>query len=143
MKRVITTNDEHGRSRLLLEEEVGAHAPIWETRPGHPLGVEPAPAADDLAFPKGGIQARYVELPPDAELERHLNEGIPGHDAYGFHRTGTLDFMVLLEGRLKLILDDGTVELAPGDVVVQRDTNHAWRAGEGPARCFVVISYPE
>jgi quercetin dioxygenase-like cupin family protein len=49
---------------------------------------------------------------------------------------------VLLEGRLTLKLDDGEVKLSPGDVVVQRDTNHAWRAGDQPARCFVVISYP-
>lgn len=45
-----------------------------------------------------------MEIPPDALLEDYLRQGIPEHDAQGFHRTGTLDFM---EGRLRLILDEG------------------------------------
>ena len=122
---------------------MGAHGLVWETRAGEPLGSEPRIGAGDLDFPAGGLQARYVELPSDALLEDYLRQGIPGHDAQGFHRTGTLDFLVLLEGRLRLILDDGEVEISPGDVVVQRDTNHAWRAGDAPARCFVVISRPD
>ena len=42
------------------------------------------------------------------------------------HRTRTLDYVVLVEGELVLILDDGEVILKPGDVVVQRGTDHAW-----------------
>ncbi|WP_311269593.1 hypothetical protein [Sphingobium sp. WCS2017Hpa-17] len=143
MKRVITTNDPQGRSRILIDEEVAAHGLIWETRPGSPLGDEPVANLGDLDFPEGGIQARMIEIPADELLAEYLRHGIAGHDADGFHRTGTIDFLVLLEGRLRLILDDGAVELAPGDVVVQRDTNHAWRAGETSARCFVVVSRPE
>jgi uncharacterized cupin superfamily protein len=33
---------------------------------------------------------------------------------------------VVLEGEIDLLLDDGEVRLAAGDVVVQRGTNHAW-----------------
>jgi uncharacterized cupin superfamily protein len=42
------------------------------------------------------------------------------------HRTRTLDYVVMIEGELVLILDDSEVVLHPGDVVVQRGTNHAW-----------------
>ena len=42
------------------------------------------------------------------------------------HRTRTLDYVVLIEGELVLILDDSEVILKPGDVVVQRGTDHAW-----------------
>lgn len=143
MKRVVTTNDAQGRSCILIEEMVGAHGAIWEASPAQPLGAEPVARSNDLDFPRGGIEARYIELPKDELLAAYLQEGIPGHDAQGFHRTGTLDFLVLLEGRLRLLLDDGEVVLEPGDVVVQRDTNHAWRAGDAAARCFVVISRPE
>lgn len=143
MKRVVTTNDAQGCSCVLIEEVVGWHGAIWETRPGEPLGAEPATGSDALDFPRGGIHARYIELPKDELLADYLQQGIPGHDAEGFHRTGTLDFVVLLEGRLRLLLDYGEVVLEPGDVVVQRDTNHAWRAGDAAARCFVVISRPE
>jgi uncharacterized cupin superfamily protein len=42
------------------------------------------------------------------------------------HRTRTLDYVVLIEGELVLILDDSEVALKAGDVVVQRGTDHAW-----------------
>jgi len=143
MKRVITTNDAEGRSRVLLQEQVDGNALVWETRPGEPLGAEPRPGAHDLDFPKGQILARYIEIPADAVLEQYLQAGIPGVDEHGFHRTGTLDFVVLLEGQLTLLLDAEEVQLQPGDVVVQRDTNHAWRAGSAPARCLAIISQPD
>src|SRR3546814_8374640 len=41
MKRIVTTNDEHGRSCILIEEEVGAHAVVWEAPLSQPFGVEP------------------------------------------------------------------------------------------------------
>lgn len=138
MKRIITTNDENGRSRILVHEEVSAHSRIWETIPGEPLGREPVLTGHDLEFP-AGLRANYVEIPPDHVLEDYLKRGVPGHDERGFHRTDTLDFVILLEGRLRLILDEEEVEVLPGDIVVQRDTNHAWRAGDTAAR-FVVVS---
>ena len=42
------------------------------------------------------------------------------------HTTRTIDYVVLLEGEVTLILDKGEVALKPFDVVVQRGTNHAW-----------------
>jgi uncharacterized cupin superfamily protein len=42
------------------------------------------------------------------------------------HRTRTLDYVVVIEGELVLILDDSEVVLGAGDVVVQRGTDHAW-----------------
>src|SRR5579863_5870494 len=42
------------------------------------------------------------------------------------HRTRTLDYVVVIEGELVLILDDSEVILKPGNVVVQRGTDHAW-----------------
>jgi quercetin dioxygenase-like cupin family protein len=44
------------------------------------------------------------------------------------HRTVSLDYGVVLEGEVELILDSGEVRLMRrGDVAVQRGTNHAWR----------------
>ena len=143
MKRIVTTNDKNGRSTIMIEEDVPAHALIWETADGCPFGRELIERAHGLDFPEGQSQARYLEIPTDADMAEYLRKGIPGLDANGFHRTGTLDFLVLLEGRLTLELDKGKAELRPGDVVVQRDTNHAWRnTGDGPARCFVIINCP-
>jgi hypothetical protein len=47
------------------------------------------------------------------------------------HRTRTLDYVVVIEGELVLILDDSEVVLMPGDVVVQRGTDHAWENRSG------------
>ncbi|TKA40888.1 hypothetical protein B0A54_07800 [Friedmanniomyces endolithicus] len=45
------------------------------------------------------------------------------------HRTISLDFGVVLEGEVELVLDSGERQhLYRGDVVVQRGTNHAWRS---------------
>jgi uncharacterized cupin superfamily protein len=42
------------------------------------------------------------------------------------HRTRTLDYVVVIEGEAVLHLTDSEVVLGPGDVVVQRGTDHAW-----------------
>ena len=42
------------------------------------------------------------------------------------HRTRTLDYVVVIAGELTLILDGSETILKPGDVVVQRGTDHAW-----------------
>ena len=47
------------------------------------------------------------------------------------HQTSTLDAIVIIRGRVRLILDDGERVLGPGDVVVQRGTNHAWTCEGG------------
>ncbi|KAJ9615481.1 hypothetical protein H2200_001556 [Cladophialophora chaetospira] len=44
------------------------------------------------------------------------------------HRTTSLDFGIVLEGEVELILDSGETRLlVPGDIAVQRGTMHAWR----------------
>ena len=49
-------------------------------------------------------------------------------DSPGMHTTDTVDFEYVVSGRIVLELDDGeTVELGPGDTVVQNGTRHAWR----------------
>jgi uncharacterized cupin superfamily protein len=42
------------------------------------------------------------------------------------HRTEAVDYGIVIEGELTLVLDDSEVALKPGSVVVQRGTNHAW-----------------
>ena len=52
----------------------------------------------------------------------------------GMHQTRTVDYIILLEGEVTLVLDEAEVELRPFDVVVQRGTNHAWiNKGQTPA----------
>lgn len=70
-----------------------------------------------LVPPSGGLWFRLVELTPAPPIEQ------------GWHVTPTVDIDVVLRGRVLLELPDGIhTELGPGDVVIQRGTNHRWTA---------------
>ncbi len=52
---------------------------------------------------------------------------LSSHSAHPqMHRTQTIDYGIVLEGELFLVLDDSETLIKAGDVVVQRGTNHAW-----------------
>ena len=56
------------------------------------------------------------------------------------HTTRTVDYIVVLSGRVTLLLDKGEVELKPFDVVVQRGTNHGWvNRGTEPAVMAAIL----
>ena len=56
------------------------------------------------------------------------------------HRTKTVDYIILLEGEVTMLLDEGEIDLKPFDVVIQRGTNHAWiNRGSKPALAAVVM----
>jgi hypothetical protein len=49
------------------------------------------------------------------------------------HRTLSVDFIVVTNGHLRCQLDNGeTIDLYPGDQVVQRATMHKW---SNPSKC--------
>ena len=97
------------------------------------------PSRTNVPPPERGSIFRIAEFPPGSGEELRDNEALlrdfgigadvarghpPRHPA--IHRTRTIDYIVVLEGEIDLLLDDGEVRLAAGDVVVQRGTNHAW-----------------
>ena len=57
------------------------------------------------------------------------------------HRTETVDYAVVLEGEITMLLDEGEVNLKAGDVVIQRGTNHAWsnRSGKVVKMLYVLM----
>ncbi|MGH8035279.1 MAG: cupin domain-containing protein, partial [Lysobacterales bacterium] len=57
------------------------------------------------------------------------------------HRTETVDYGIVLEGELVLIVDEGETTVRAGDIVVQRGTNHAWaNRSDRPCRiAFILI----
>ena len=111
-----------------------------------------------LPPPKNGTRVRFVDIPPDDEdlLARSADQVRAGFSEIGdagastvhkgaphplMHRTESVDYGVVIEGELTLIVDDGEVTVGPGSVVVQRGTNHAWanRAGKTCRILFVLI----
>ena len=68
----------------------------------------------------------------------HHRVDITRHPA--MHKTKTIDYIILLEGDVTLVLDEDEVTLKPFDVVVQRGTNHAWiNNGKKPATLIAVL----
>ena len=54
--------------------------------------------------------------------------------------TRSIDYVVVLTGRVRMLLDEGEVDLEPFDVVVQRGTNYAWiNRGTEPALLLAVM----
>src|SRR3546814_8444824 len=56
------------------------------------------------------------------------------------HMTPTLDAIVVVRGRVRLLLDADERVLGPGDVVIQRGVNHAWDCeGNEPALMAAIL----
>ena len=57
------------------------------------------------------------------------------------HRTQTIDYGVVIDGEMTLVLDTVETRLQRGDVVIQRGTNHAWanRSGKPCRMLFVLV----
>ena len=57
------------------------------------------------------------------------------------HRTETVDYGIVIEGEITLLVDEGETLVRAGDIVVQRGTNHAWanRSGRTCRIAFILI----
>jgi hypothetical protein len=132
---------------------------IWVTdrTPARIHGIrENLDAPHTLEPPPGGSVCRVVSFPPDDDFVRKVTAkdvrsyfesmSSPGASTYHaraphpyMHKTRTLDFCLVLEGSITLVLDTGEVHLEAGDTVVQRGTNHAWSNRSGRP-CVVAFS---
>lgn len=99
-----------------------------------------------VTFPPAQLSAQQPAVDPQV-VANEMEEKLPGFaeifepEAPGFHQTDTIDYAVLIEGELTLILDnDQQTQLKAGDVVVQNGTRHAWvNNGTVPARVMFVM----
>jgi mannose-6-phosphate isomerase-like protein (cupin superfamily) len=116
---------------------------------------EPAEGGLVLAPPKGGTRIRVIDFPPEGEAIRRLTDAEaagkfgemggaeavqsgPGAPHPLMHRTQTLDYGIVLEGELTMVLDRGETTVRAGDVVIQRGTSHAW-ANRSDRNCRVAF----
>ncbi|WP_310568312.1 cupin domain-containing protein [Hydrogenophaga sp.] len=128
----------------------GAPAPVGN-------GADPTLGPLMLPPPQLGTRMRFVDIPPDtAEFLAHgaanmqaafsqigdeKASTVQAHSPHPLmHRTESVDYGIVIEGEMTLVLDDGEVLLKPGSVVVQRGTNHAWANRSGrPCRMLFVL----
>ncbi|KAK0383843.1 hypothetical protein NLU13_9754 [Sarocladium strictum] len=131
-QRLITTHNEEGKAVL---SELSSKAPFYSLGNGDAFFAQayvtegfPTKLGDNadldvynhyLNQPPGitvskGTVLRYVDIPPDFTSP--------------MHRTVSLDYGVVLDGEVDLILDSGeTKPMRRGDVCIQRATMHAWK----------------
>jgi hypothetical protein len=145
----------------------GTHGPlfyeVWNTTatpaPLDAASSEPPEEGIQLVPPKGGTRIRVLDIPPeDASLAALTPEQARAHFAevgaaaasshaengsrHAFmHRTETIDYGIVLEGELTLIMDVGETVVRAGDIIIQRGTNHGWanRSGQHCRIAFVLI----
>jgi hypothetical protein len=106
--------------------------------------------------PKAGSLCRYLQIPPDAAWKGKVGSkevqayfaamGSPGASTYSasaphpyMQKTRTLDFALIIEGEITLILDLQEVHLSAGDTVVLRGANHAW-SNRSNKPCLIAMS---
>jgi mannose-6-phosphate isomerase-like protein (cupin superfamily) len=133
---------------------------VWSTT-GTPApvdnGTDPTLGPLMLPPPKQGTRIRFVDIPPDT-ADYLAHGGARMQEAFAqigdtkastvkadsphplMHRTESVDYGVVIDGEMTLVLDDSEVLLKEGSVVVQRGTNHAWANRSGrPCRMLFVL----
>jgi hypothetical protein len=167
LRRIVTGIDANGKSYVDIDGP-GAHvmdeggagvAEFWVTdaTPADNLTKgDSAKRPMRLEPPDGGSVFRFFALAPEdetlsaRELEEHaaaLFAAIGGSHCRvdtsrhpSMHTTRTVDYIILLSGKVTLLLDKGEVDLKPFDVVVQRGTNHGWvNRGTEPALLAAIL----
>lgn len=170
-KRVVTGHDAQGQAVVATSGPTPNNFPlkavpgtvfyeVWNSKaspavldnsddPTHqPLQLSPTPL---------GSVIRVVDIPPDSVQNQvsaadaaaafaeigQVTAGTSQSDSKHklMHRTETLDYGIVTEGEVWLVLDGEEVPLKRGDIVVQRGTNHAWsnRTEEMARMVFILL----
>jgi quercetin dioxygenase-like cupin family protein len=137
VRRVVTGHDANGIAMVLSDTRVSEAEERdgrWRTR----VWATPVPgdiaAGTEIAAPAPSGPLAY------AAGAQFLVFDFGPHNVINMHRTDTVDYVVVMEGEIEMDLDEGTVTLRAGDVLVQRGTNHVWRnATDRTARAAIVM----
>ena len=125
IRRIVAGNDPSGKAVVVHDGPAGKSREqdnrrstlIWATKetPADFLDLEDAGQWDlGTPPPPGGTRFCVIQSQPGARYP-------------AMHRTDTIDYVICIAGEITMDLDDSTVVLRPGDVVVQLGTNHGWR----------------
>jgi quercetin dioxygenase-like cupin family protein len=167
IRRVVTGHDAQGRAVVAMDGPATsvlhrasrpgvALTDLWATSdsPLARMDGDPVDRPVVLHPPPGGTVFRIIQFDPEDPDAMARADGTAAFAAMGaagsvvagarhpyMHRTDTIDYAVVLQGSITMLLDDQDVELGAGDVVIQNGTNHAWaNRGHGPClMAFVLV----
>jgi quercetin dioxygenase-like cupin family protein len=142
VRRIVTGHDSANVAKVLIDGPAGnSRIPMpgltttlmwcsYETPAAMPVGE----AIEDMGERKLGPQ------PPPNGSRFAVIDFEPGNKVV-MHRTESIDYVIVLSGTIEMDMDDSSVTLNAGDVLVQRGTNHAWanRGSEVARVAFVLI----
>jgi hypothetical protein len=161
-RRVVTGNDEHGRSRVIWDGPApnaigaptrpgGGMLDLWvfdtcpvpltsdEDRGNLPYSFEPPPNGGHLRIVQSPAWPPDYVAPPMHEPTRRPG-GTWDRGGSIVHKTETVDYGIMLEGERLLILDDRQLLIRAGDVVVQVGNWHGWgNPTAGSRMAFVML----
>jgi hypothetical protein len=152
IRRVVTGHDKDGRSIFIADGKAPnilemksmpgvALTDLWRTKaaPASNSGNSDAAAGKiKLEPPENGTIVRIVEFPPDTAWRKTADAkaafasigagGAPDRESGDpmMHATATVDYIIVLKGEIYAIMDKGEKLLRPGDILIQRGTNHSW-----------------
>lgn len=135
---------------------------VWHTLETPALIYHEPDDSDEVGLvlppPKNGTRIRVIEFPPEGEEIRkltgadaaakfksmgdeHASTSAAGAPHPLMHRTQTVDYGIVLEGEITLVLDRSETIIRQGDIVIQNGTNHAWanRSDNSCRIAFVLI----
>ncbi|KAK6538696.1 hypothetical protein TWF694_010270 [Orbilia ellipsospora] len=133
---------------LTPTQTITTHSPTGEVKihSSTPIQFYPINPPENTLF-AGSIYTTHTfptVLDGDDDIKRHesyvphgigvengtvavMNKFMPGAVCPA-HRTGTIDYGVVVDGELELLYGDGESKIFKrGDVIVQRETYHGWR----------------
>ncbi len=142
IRRIVTGHDADRIAKVIMDgPATNAKHPapgifstlIWCTDE-MPAGISVGERVEDMG-------ARILGTSPPPHGTRFAVIDFPPGNRAVMHRTETIDYVVVLSGEIDMDMDDSTVKLKAGDVMVQRGTNHAWinRGTERTRVAFVLI----
>jgi len=169
-RRIVTVDREPEKSSLVVDGPSPdvrtdaarpgfASSRMWVTD-SHPAKIvlETLHLPHTIEPPKGGSVLRTVTFPPDESWKGKVGApevqafframGSPGASSYSpqaphpyMQKTRTLDFGIVVEGEIVLVLDTQEVKLKAGEIAIVRGSNHAWSNRSGSSAVVVIASH--
>ena len=142
IRRIVTGHDTNGVAKVLID---GVATNAKNPSPGTVSTLiwctDKSPATVPVGSDVEDMGARVIGTAPPAKGTRFAIIDFPPGNKPFMHRTESVDYVICLEGEIEMDMDDSTVKMKAGDILIQRGTNHAW-ANRSKARAriaFVLI----
>jgi quercetin dioxygenase-like cupin family protein len=140
VRRVVTGHDDRHVAKVVWDDAIttvkrgksGYLTHLWNT------GKVPADIRVGTEIEDPALQPHVT--PPPAGGTRFVIIDYPPGNSGAMHRTETVDYVIVLSGEVDMDMDESSVHLRAGDVLIQRGTNHAWvNRGTANARVAFVL----